>query len=80
MRTRFAYRFNIVAGDQADVQVVRIGDLEFGPPPVGIVILEYVEYVILPDRQLFLGVGIVVVEGDKDVEERHGYGRVREQS
>ena len=70
--SRIAYRCNIVAGDQTDVRVVWIGGLELSLPPVGIVILEYVEDTVLFDGELILGVSLVVVEGDKDVEERHG--------
>jgi len=56
------------------VQVVWIGGLEFGLPPLGVVIFEYVEDIVLLDSQLFLGVGVIVVEGHEDLEERHGCG------
>jgi hypothetical protein len=55
--------------------VVGISGLELSLPPVGTVILEYVEYVVHFDGQLILGVGVIVVEGDADVEERHGCAR-----
>jgi hypothetical protein len=70
-RNIIVYRFNIVAGDQADVRVVWIGGLKLGLPPVGIVVLEYVEDIVLFERQLFLGVGFVVIEGYINFEERH---------
>jgi hypothetical protein len=66
-----AYRCNIVARNQADVQVVGIGGLEFSLPPVGIVTLEYVEDIVLLDRQLILGVGYIVIKGHMDLEGKH---------
>jgi hypothetical protein len=41
---------------------------ELSPPPVGMVIFEYVEDVILLDRQFILGVGFIVIEGYMDFE------------
>lgn len=67
-----AYRLDIVAGYKADEVFAGVGGLEFGLPPLGVVVFEDVEDVVFLDGEFLLGVCLVVVEGHADLEERHG--------
>lgn len=72
MGSGVAYRLDIVAGYKADEVFAGVGSLEFGLPPLGVVVFENVEDVVFLNGQFLLGVCLVVVEGHADLEERHG--------
>ena len=70
-----SYRFDIIAGNESDMELVGVGRLQLRLPPLRVRVVEQAENIVLLDGQFLLCVSIVIVQGHEDLEERHSTSR-----